>query len=132
MIVAVDSSFLFEIIKGGTKATAAQQALEGALAQGTVCVCEAVVAELGRYFQTTEHLEQFLQACQIEFSAMSKVSALTAARIMRQYALNGGKREKVVADFLIGAHALNQSDALLTLDAGFYREYFEGLKVIDA
>ena len=132
MMVAVDSSFLLEIIKGCTKATAAQQALEGALARGTVCVCEVVVAELGRYFQTAEHLEQFLQACQIEFSAMSKVSALAAARMMRQYALSGGKRERVVADFLIGAHALNQSDGLLTLDAGFYREYFEGLKVIDA
>jgi predicted nucleic acid-binding protein len=36
----------------------------------------------------------------------------------------------VVADFLIGAHALLQCDALITRDASFYRDYFKGLKVI--
>jgi predicted nucleic acid-binding protein len=131
MTVAVDSSVLFEIIKGGSKAAKAQQALEHALSQGAVCVCEAVLAELGRYFQTTAHLEQFLQACQLDYSALSRPSALAAAGMMRQYAINGGKRTRVVADFLIGAHALHQADELLTLDAGFFREYFEGLSVVD-
>jgi predicted nucleic acid-binding protein len=91
-----------------------------------------VLAELGRFFQTTAHLEQFLQACQIDYRGLSRPSALTAARMMRQYAINGGKRTRVVADFLIGAHALHQTDALLTLDGGFFRDYFDGLKVLDA
>lgn len=132
MTVAVDSSVLFEIIKGGSKAAEAQQLLEHALSQGAVCVCEAVLTELGRYFQTTAHLEQFLQVCQIEYSALSRPSALTAAHMMRQYAVNGGKRTRVMADFLIGAHALHQADALLTLDAEFFRDYYEGLMVLDA
>jgi predicted nucleic acid-binding protein len=55
MMVAVDSGVLFEIIKGGSKAAQAQQLLEHALSQGAVCVCEVVLAELGRYFQATEH-----------------------------------------------------------------------------
>ena len=37
---------------------------------------------------------------------------------------------RVVADFLIGAHAMMQCDALITRDAAFYRDYFKGLKVI--
>ena len=57
-------------------------------------------------------------------------SALEAARIMRSYVCNKGPLERVAPDFLIGAHALTQPDALLTTDAGFFRHYFEGLNVV--
>jgi predicted nucleic acid-binding protein len=36
----------------------------------------------------------------------------------------------MVADFLVGAHALLQCQGLITRDAGFFRDYFKGLKVI--
>ena len=61
---------------------------------------------------------------------MSLETALKAARIMRAYAANKGRRERAAPDFLIGAHALTQADALLTADAGFFRHYFEGLRVV--
>lgn len=130
MKTAVDSSVLFDIVKGAPGAAAAQAALELALAQGRLCVCAVVVAELGRYFTNEQDLRDFLDDCQIDHDPLTLEAALAAARIMRAYARNKGPRERVAPDFLIGAHAMQQTDALLTTDAGFYRHYFEGLTVV--
>ena len=130
MKTAVDSSVLFDIVKGAPGAATAQAALEAALAQGGVCVCAVVVAELGRYFANEQDLRDFLTDCQIDHDPLSMDAALEAARIMRGYARNKGPRERVAPDFLIGAHAMRQANALLTCDAGFYRHYFEGLTVV--
>jgi len=129
MKTAVDSSVLFDIVKGAPGAGAAQKALEAALSQGSACVCAVVVAELGRYFANEQDLRDFLRDCQIDHDPINMETALEAARIMRGYARNKGPRERVAPDFLIGAHAMRQADALLTCDAGFYRHYFDGLKV---
>ena len=130
MKTAVDSSVLFDIVKGAPGATAAQTALEQALAHGSLCVCAVVVAELGRYFSDEQDLREFLHACQIDHDPLTLEAALEAARIMRGYARNKGPRERVAPDFLIGAHAIQQADALLTTDAGFFRNYFAALNVI--
>lgn len=130
MKTAVDSSVLFDIVKGAPGAASAQAALEAALAQGSACVCAVVVAELGRYFMSEQDLRDFLADCQIDHDPLNMAAALDAARIMRGYARNQGPRERVAPDFLIGAHALQQADALLTCDAGFFRHYFDGLTVI--
>ncbi len=129
MKTAVDSSVLFDIVKGAPGAGAAQKALEAALSQGSACVCAVVVAELGRYFANEQDLRDFLRDCQIDHDSINMETALEAARIMRGYARNNGPRERVAPDFLIGAHAMRQADALLTSDAGFYSHYFDGLKV---
>ena len=130
MKTAVDSSVLFDIVKGAPGAAAAQTALETALATGSLCVCAVVVAELGRYFTRDAALLEFMSDCQIEHDPMGVATALGAARIMRAYARNAGPRERVAPDFLIGAHALQQCDALLTTDSGFFRQYFKGLTVL--
>ena len=129
MKTAVDSSVLFDIVKAAPGAAAAQRALEAALAVGGLCVCAVVVAELGRYFANAQDLKDFLADCQIDHDPMNMDSALEAACIMRSYARNKGPRERVAPDFLIGAHALQQADALLATDAGFFRKYFPGLTV---
>jgi predicted nucleic acid-binding protein len=129
LITAVDSSVLFDIVKGAPGAQAAQVALEAACGQGSVCVCEVVVAELGRFFARPADLLAFLSDCQANYSAMSVEAAMDAARTMREYSANKGPRTRVLADFLIGAHALVQADVLLTTDAGFFRGYFKGLRV---
>ena len=127
---AIDSGLLFDIVKGAPGATAAQTALEAALAQGSDCVCAVVVAELGRYFTNAQDMRDFLSDCQLDHDPLDMPSAIEAARIMREYSNNQGSRLRVAPDFLTGAHAIEQADALLTTDAGFFRQYFKKLKVL--
>jgi len=127
---AVDSSVLFDIVKGASGAARAQAALESALIRGSLCVCAVVVAELGRYFSQAQDLQDFLADCQIDYDPIGVQAAMEAARIMREYAKNKGPRDRVAPDFLIGAHAMVQTDALLTNDSGFFRHYFVNLQVI--
>jgi predicted nucleic acid-binding protein len=49
---------------------------------------------------------------------------------MRGYARNKDPRERTAPDFLIGAHALRQANALLTTDAEFFRHCFDGLPAV--
>jgi len=68
----------------------------------------------------------------VSFSASSAEAGALAGRLWQAHRRRSrGRQTRVVADFLVGAHARLQSDALLTRDRGFYRAYFAGLQVID-
>jgi predicted nucleic acid-binding protein len=58
-------------------------------------------------------------------------AAFLAPDVFRKYRSRGGKRERVVADFLIAAHAAVRANRLLTRDWGFCRTYFKALRVMD-
>ena len=76
-------------------------------------------------------LSQSLDLLQIDFSPLDAKAAFSAGEAWRLYRKRGGTRTRVVADFLIGAHAQTHADRLLTRDRGFYRAYFPKLTLID-
>jgi hypothetical protein len=66
----------------------------------------------------------------IAYSPMTEEAALRAAECWYRFRKRSGGKERIVADFLIGGHALVQGDRLLTRDRGFYRAYFKPLKLV--
>ncbi len=48
----------------------------------------------------------------------------------RKYRKSGGGRDRVLADFLIGAHASTKGYRILTRDPRRYRTYFPTLDII--
>ncbi|MBK7060973.1 MAG: type II toxin-antitoxin system VapC family toxin [Rubrivivax sp.] len=130
-MIAVDSSVLLDVLTDDPVfASASADAIGVALAAGDVVVCDAVVAEVQTMLDTRDTAMEPLATFGIRFLATSEQAAVRAGHMQRRFRDRGGRRERVVADFLIGAHALLQCDALITRDASFYRDYFKGLKVI--
>jgi predicted nucleic acid-binding protein len=131
-MIAVDSSVLVDVLAGDpTFAEASEVGLGEALGAGDVVACDAVVAEIHALLADAESAMEALSSLGIRYLATSEQAAVRAGHMQRRFRDRGGRRERVVADFLIGAHALLQCDALLTRDAAFFRDYFKGLKVIE-
>ena len=129
-MIAVDSSILVEILVGAPSAVAAEAALREALAQGPVTVCDVVVAEVCSSLRDGDRALDVLEEMGITYAHVEAKSAIRAGEMQRRYRSRGGSRTRAVPDFIVGAHALLQCNALITRDAGFYRDYFKGLKVI--
>lgn len=67
----------------------------------------------------------------VEFHFIDVKAALMASEFWKKYRKRGGARLRILPDFLIGAHALEYADRLLSRDSGFYRRYFTNLRVFD-
>jgi len=135
-MVAVDSSVLIDLLGDGAMADAAEASLRQALANGPVVLCDVVVSEVTAGLGHGAEIMDVVEDMGMRYLPLDQRAAIRAGEMQRRY--NERMRAKgrdaagprTVPDFIVGAHALLQCNALITRDAGFFRDYFKGLKVI--
>jgi len=104
--------------------------LREALGRGQVVICDVAVAEVCSSLQNGDQALQGLEEMGIRYSAIEAKSALRAGEMQRRHRGRAAGPRRPASDFLVGAHALLQCDALIAHDIVFFRDYFNGLKVI--
>lgn len=145
MITAIDTNILLDVLIPDAQYGAASKALlDEANRQGALIINEAVYAELATQFAGQGELDDFLRETGIRLEASSPDALYLAGELWRHYnqqrkgeslkcpecGATVNKRQHILSDFLIGAHASTHADALATRDRSYYRTYFKQIKIL--
>ena len=132
MITAVDTNVLLDVLTADSRfGTASRRALARCIQEGSLVACEVVWAETAAAFPTRKAFARTVETIGLAFESLDEPAAALAGLSWRRYRATGGTRRRILADFLIGAHADLHADRLLTRDRGFYRSYFARLTVLE-
>lgn len=138
MITAVDTNVLVALWdRDDALNSTAQAALDAAFARGKLVISGAVFAELLALPHRREaFIEEFLGETGIGVDwIIDEAMWRLAGRAFQAYAnrrrkQRSGEPRRLLADFLIGAHAFENGFPLLTLDDGIYRAAFPKLRIV--
>jgi predicted nucleic acid-binding protein len=137
-MIAIDTSILIDLLGDDVRADAAEACLRLALSAGPVVVCDVVVSEVTAGLGHGSEVMDVLEEMGLSFLPLDRRAAIRAGEMQRKYKqrlrengnLSSAAAQRTIPDFLVGAHAMLQCQALITRDDGFFRDYFKGLKVI--
>lgn len=137
MTTSIDTNVLISLWdKDKTVNEAAEAALERAFLRGRLIVSGAVYAELlASPSLTVSFIDRFLEDTQIDVEwAIGESVWRVAGQAFKTYSRNRKKQtgslpRRILADFLIGAHAQENGYTLLTSDKRIYRSSFPKLKI---
>jgi predicted nucleic acid-binding protein len=137
MRTAIDSNVFSALWSNEPLAGAAAERLGSAKDEGGVVISAAVYAELLAYPKATESfVNSFLEDTGVEVDfELQRSTWIEAGRRFAAYAKRRRRTarqspKRLLADFIIGSHALAQTDRLMTLDAKRYERDFPELKLM--
>ena len=128
MITSVDTNVLLDMFRSTSPHHAqSRERLREAYDRGAIVVCDVVYAELVPFFGDRAALDGVLREMGATTSPIDSSIAYEAGLRWKRYRGAGGPRERIITDFLIGAHAVSVADIFISRDRGFFSTYFPEL-----
>lgn len=125
----VDSSVLLDVFTADARWLAwSQDRLAEAAGRGSVIVNAVVLAEIAPRFSRVEALRRALPSM-TRIEAIPVAATFLAGHAHADYRREGGAREAILPDFLIGAHAAVTRRPLLTRDPRRVATYIPGTEL---
>jgi predicted nucleic acid-binding protein len=131
MTAAVDSSIILDVLlddPGYVENSLSM--LEEYLRKGAVIISPVAFSECAAALASPGDFKIVSQEMGLIYKPFTQEACALAAGLWRQYRVKGGSRQRILADFMIGAHAQTHADILLTRDRGFFRKYFQDIQVV--
>ena len=126
----VDTNVLLDVLLAGAEHGDESEArLAAAVRAGPLVVNDVIAAELAPVFDTAAALWSALRDAEIELVPYPREAVFVAGQAFKRYRRHGGRRTRILPDFMIGAHAVASRARLLTRDGRFYRDAFPGLRL---
>jgi predicted nucleic acid-binding protein len=137
MRTAIDTNVILALWTGEPSAEKIVTILAGASRAGGLTIAAPAFAELLAYPSATpEFVDGFLDSSRliVDFELDESIWREAGLRFAKCAARSRSSREgaprRLLADFIIGTHALLYADRLLTLDVSLYRKDFPELAII--
>lgn len=152
---AVDSNVLFDVLSPDSEFYEdSAERLEAAADEGPLAICDVVYAELGTHFSRQPELDRFLDETDLVVVRASHRALYAASSAWQRYTARkphglicsecgtvgrpscsrcGARlrtRQRLIADFMVGAHALVDCAGLITRDKRYYQTYFPDLALL--
>lgn len=131
MTTAVDANVLLEFLAGTpAEIRVAHAALTTAKMAGALITSVVAYAEVAARFNSQAQADDFFALLNCKVQPLDPRAAFLAGHFFRDYKRRGGTRSRILADFLIAAHAQLNADRILTRDTRFYGPDFRRLKAV--
>ena len=89
-----------------------------------------VYAEVSIAFNSMDNLDKALDALGLRVLEIPRPALFLAGKAFLKYRRQGGAKQSILADFMVGAHAAVAGVPVLTRDGQRYRSYFPTVEVI--
>jgi predicted nucleic acid-binding protein len=130
ILTIVDSNILIDIFDGQQPWSRWSAAALAKAMPGSLVINQIVYAESAMYFNDEQKFDRAMAPLALRRESIPWDAARLAGIAHVAYRKSGGGKDRVLPDFLIGAHAMVRGHRLLTRDASRYRSYFPKLAII--
>ncbi|HWT57818.1 MAG TPA: type II toxin-antitoxin system VapC family toxin [Rhizobium sp.] len=131
MATLVDTDILVDLAVAGSDWRGwSRRKMLDVFRDGPVLINPIIYSEFSVRYGDMDEVDQLLPQDEFRRENLPWPAAFAAAQAFRLYRRAGGRRERILPDFFIGAHAAIRGYKILTRDPSGYRSYFPSVELI--